>query len=94
MQKLISNFLLIIISNIISCKKNSTFNELTTTKPKDDKCWKGEMVYQIYPGGFKDYDGNGVGDFKGIIKKLDYIIVGGDIVRSIANVDRSINKFL
>ena len=31
------------------------------------------VVYQIYPKSFKDTTGNGQGDLKGIIEKLDYI---------------------
>jgi len=45
----------------------------TVLNPKDRKWWKEAVVYQIYPRSFKDNDGDGVGDLKGIISKLDYI---------------------
>ncbi|MCB9965429.1 MAG: alpha-glucosidase [Rhodospirillales bacterium] len=35
--------------------------------------WRGAVMYQIYPRSFKDTKGNGVGDLKGIIEKLDYV---------------------
>lgn len=35
--------------------------------------WETTLVYQIWPRGFQDSDGNGEGDLKGIINKLDYI---------------------
>lgn len=48
--------------------------EILTTKIfKDEKWWKEAVVYQIYPRSFKDSDGDGVGDLKGVISKLDYI---------------------
>ena len=47
----------------------------------DRKWWKEAIVYQIYPRSFKDMDGDGVGDLKGIISKLDYIkSLGIDVV--------------
>jgi len=35
--------------------------------------WKEGILYQIYPQSFRDTDGDGFGDFKGVIEKLDYI---------------------
>lgn len=37
------------------------------------KWWKEQIIYQIYPRSFCDTTGNGVGDLRGIISKLDYI---------------------
>ena len=35
--------------------------------------WKESVVYQIYPQSFMDSNGDGIGDFNGIIQKLDYL---------------------
>jgi oligo-1,6-glucosidase len=45
------------------------------------KWWKEKVVYQVYPRSFKDTNGDGIGDLKGIIEKLDYIkSLGIDVV--------------
>ncbi|PIE32895.1 glucohydrolase [candidate division KSB3 bacterium] len=35
--------------------------------------WKEGVVYQIYPRSFYDSNGDGIGDLRGIIEKLDYL---------------------
>ena len=37
------------------------------------KWWKQAVVYQIYPKSFQDSNGDGIGDLRGIIKRLDYL---------------------
>ena len=43
--------------------------------------WKEGIVYQIYPRSFQDSNGDGIGDIRGIISRLDYIkSLGVDII--------------
>lgn len=37
------------------------------------KWWHDKVAYQIYPKSFKDGNGDGIGDLRGIIEKLDYL---------------------
>ena len=37
------------------------------------KWWKEAVFYQIYPMSFQDSNGDGIGDLKGITKRLDYL---------------------
>jgi oligo-1,6-glucosidase len=43
--------------------------------------WKESVVYQIYPRSFADSNGDGIGDLRGIIAKLDYLqALGIDVI--------------
>ena len=43
--------------------------------------WKKAVVYQVYPRSFMDSNGDGIGDLKGILQKLDYIHkLGVDVI--------------
>ncbi len=45
------------------------------------KWWHDKVAYQIYPKSFYDSNGDGIGDLKGIIQKLDYLQdLGIDII--------------
>ena len=43
--------------------------------------WNNSVVYQIYPKSFQDSNGDGVGDLRGIINRLDYLQkLGVDVI--------------
>lgn len=45
------------------------------------KWWHDKVAYQIYPKSFLDSNGDGIGDLRGIISKLDYLkALGVDII--------------
>ena len=45
------------------------------------KWWHRSVVYQIYPRSFYDSNGDGIGDLRGVIEKLDYLSdLGIDVI--------------
>ncbi len=47
----------------------------------DREWWKEAVAYQVYPTSFNDTDGDGVGDLRGVIEKVDYLDeLGVDLV--------------
>ncbi len=42
-------------------------------KMAQQQWYKGAVIYQVYPRSFQDTNGDGIGDLKGIISRIDYI---------------------
>ena len=59
----------IFINATIKTRKN---REGKTMQHQQD-WYKDLVIYQIYPRSFKDGNGDGIGDLKGMIEKLDYL---------------------
>jgi len=68
MNKLILPILLIVMLH--SCTK---IQKQDASKTQNKAWWKEGVLYQIYPQSFKDTNGDGFGDFRGVIEKLDYL---------------------
>ena len=45
----------------------------TQTWTKGPDWLRDGVIYQVYPSSYKDSDGNGIGDIRGVISELDYI---------------------
>ena len=68
---------------LAACNQTTSSTETAATKttPAADTAalakkpgwWKETVVYQLYPRSFQDSNGDGVGDLKGIISRLDYL---------------------
>lgn len=67
-----NHFWIIIISLLVFGCVNQKKND-ENKQDFEKTWWKEGILYQIYPQSFKDTDGDGFGDFKGVIEKLDYI---------------------
>jgi len=65
------------VSDVTSALQTTTEPE-TGTEPTGDKngdatWWRQAVVYQIYPRSFADANGDGIGDLRGIISRVDHL---------------------
>lgn len=78
--KILQDYLISLIYNSSIIHKTTKLNHKeadTMTK----KWWHDKVAYQIYPKSFLDSNGDGIGDLRGIISKLDYLKeLGIDII--------------
>jgi oligo-1,6-glucosidase len=78
--KLLWTFLLAACAPTVT-RPAPTTPEQAQVVPQPRAWWKEVVVYQVYPRSFKDSDGDGVGDLRGITSRLDYIkSLGVDVV--------------
>ena len=58
------------ILDLVNSERDIPINKKDAITPK---WWKEAIFYQIYPKSFYDTNGDGIGDLRGIIEKLDYL---------------------
>ncbi|XP_031625093.1 maltase 2-like, partial [Contarinia nasturtii] len=56
----------------IAANSSAVNNKAVNERPKLD-WYENGVFYQIYPRSFKDSNGDGIGDIRGIIQELDYL---------------------
>src|SRR6185503_16088384 len=54
-------------------RRTSTSEPIVTAPGDDGRWYKDAVIYQLHVRAFFDSDGDGIGDFRGLAQKLDYI---------------------
>ncbi|MBC6605875.1 alpha-glucosidase [Hymenobacter sp. BT188] len=79
MRSLSTTLFVVLLLTFVGCNQaqESRVKSPPASQPKSqnqqETWWKETVVYQIYPRSFQDSNGDGVGDLRGIISRLDYL---------------------
>jgi alpha-amylase len=75
MNRCLSLIYVILLCLVGSCKDEPevTPPEEPLTIPEADRWWNDDVFYEVFVRSYNDSDGNGIGDFQGLIQKLDYL---------------------
>ncbi|MCK6511687.1 DUF3459 domain-containing protein [Myxococcota bacterium] len=69
--------LVLSVDTWLGCLPEASTKEPPTSRPApitpQDGWWRDAVFYQIFLRSFKDSDGDGIGDFEGLIRQLDYL---------------------
>jgi oligo-1,6-glucosidase len=86
-------FFLLAVFVVMQACQSSVPKTNTNAAPPDTThtWWKESVVYEVYPRSFKDSNGDGIGDLKGIEQKLDYLKALGVNVIWLCPIYRSPN---
>ncbi|GAB3925944.1 alpha-amylase family protein [Larkinella terrae] len=73
-------FLLLSLTFLLACQSQTSENDSTKTPPVpvptdfiEELWYKNSLIYSVDVEVFKDSDGNGFGDFRGLTQQLDYL---------------------
>jgi oligo-1,6-glucosidase len=73
MKKIVFTVLTLVMISSCVKKEEKKVAEVEQTTETSQTWWKEGVLYQLYPQSFKDTNGDGFGDFRGVIEKLDYL---------------------
>lgn len=58
---------------VVACLVVGLYFALTPSCLGTRHWWQGAVFYEVFPASFQDTDGDGFGDIKGLVERLDYI---------------------